>query len=73
MSLGGKKDKGIYWLIECFIIGLILLIAGGLAILDSSGSPIVRIFDWGRYQILIGVILMVIGAYYIFRAIKGYD
>jgi len=73
MSLGGRKDKGIYWLIECFIIGLILLVAGVLAILDSSGSPIVRIFDWGKYQVLLGILLIAIGAYYIFRSLEGYD
>ncbi len=71
MCLSGKKDKGITCLIVCFIIGLILLGTGILAILDSSGSPIVRIFDWGKYQILVGILLIAIGAFYMFRSLKG--
>jgi len=73
MSLGGEKDKGIIWLIYCFVVGLILLGTGILAILDSSGFPIMRIFDWGKYQVLIEILLIAIGAYYIFPAMKGYD
>jgi len=73
MSLGGEKDKGIIWLIYCFAVGLILLGTGILAILDSSGSPIMRIFDWGKYQVFIEILSIAIGAYYIFPAMKGYD
>ncbi len=73
MSLGGKKDKNIYDLFRCFVIGLILLVIGFLAILDYSGSPIVRIFEWGKYEILWGILLLGIGAYYIFRSFKGYE
>jgi hypothetical protein len=58
MSVGGEKDKGIIWLIYCFVVGLILLGTGILAILDSSGFPIMRIFDWGKYQVLIEILLI---------------
>jgi len=73
MSLGGEKDKGIIWLIYCFVVGLILLGTGILAILDSSGFPIMRIFDWGKYQVLIEILLIAIGAYNIIPAVSGYD
>lgn len=74
MLTGDKKeDKDIYFLVELLIIGIISFIAGIIAILDYFVFEIVRIFDWGKYQIIIGVILIAVGAYYIFRSLKGYE
>jgi len=74
MSIGGKnKGKDIYSLVECLIIGIILFSVGIIAFLDYFIIRIVRIFDWGKYQVLIGVILVAIGAYYIFKSFKGYE
>ena len=73
MSIGGKqKDKGVYWLVEGFIIGTIVFGLGFIAILDYSFT-IAKVLDWGKYQVLIGIILVAIGAYYIFRSFKGYE
>ena len=74
MLTGGKKeDKDIYFLVELLIIGIILFIAGIIAILDYFVFEIVRIFDWGKYQVIIGVILIPLGVYYIFLSWKGYE
>ncbi len=74
MFIGGKnKGKDIYSLAECLIIGIILFSVGIIAFLDYFVIKIVRIFDWGRYQVLIGVVLVAIGAYYIFKLFKGYE
>ena len=61
MSIGGKnKGKDIYSLLECLVIGIILFLVGIIAILDYFVIKIVRIVDWGKYQVLIGVILAAI-------------
>jgi len=60
-------------LIECLIIGIVLFSVGIIAFLDYFVIKIVRIFDWGKYQVLIGIILVAIGAYYIFKSFKGYE
>jgi hypothetical protein len=74
MSIGGKnKGKDLYSLIECLIIGVILFSVGIIAFFDYFVIKIVRIFDWGKYQVLIGIILVAIGAYYIFKSFKGYE
>ena len=74
MSIGGKdKGKDIYSLVECLIIGIILFSVGMIAFLDYFVVRIVRIFDWGKYQAVIGVVLVAVGAYYIFRSFKGYE
>ena len=74
MSIGGKnKGKDIYSLVECLIIGIILFSVGIIAFLDYFVIRIVRIFDLGKYQVVIGVVLVAIGAYYIFRSFKGYE
>jgi uncharacterized membrane protein HdeD (DUF308 family) len=74
MSIGGKnKGKDIYSLVECLIIGIILFSVGIIAFFDYFVIKIVRIFDWGKYQVLIGIILVAIGAYYIFKSFKGYE
>ena len=73
MSIGGKnKGKDIYSLIECFIIGIILFSVGFIAIFDYFFT-IAKVLDWGKYQVLIGVILVAIGGYYIFKSFKGYE
>jgi hypothetical protein len=74
MSIGGKnKGKDIYSLVECLIIGIILFSVGIIVFLDYFVIRIVRIFEWGKYQVVIGVILLAVGAYYIFRSFKGYE
>ena len=74
MSISGKnKDKDIYSLVECLIIGIIFFIVGTIAILDYFVLEIIRIFNWGKYQVIIGVILIPIGAYYIFLSLRGYE
>ena len=74
MSMGGKnKGRDISSLLECLIIGIILFSAGIIAFLDYFVIKIVSIFDWGKYQVLIGVILIAIGAYYIFLSFRGYE
>jgi hypothetical protein len=74
MSIGGKnKDKDTYFLIVTLVIGIISFSAGFIAFLDYFVIKIVRIFDWGKYQVLIGGILIAIGAYYIFLSLKGYE
>jgi hypothetical protein len=73
MSIGGKnKDKDIYSLVVTLVIGIILLTGGFIAFLDYFLINLVRIFDWGKYQVLIGMILIAIGAYYIFLSFRGY-
>jgi uncharacterized membrane protein HdeD (DUF308 family) len=74
MCIGGKnKGKDIYSLVECLIIGIILLSVGIIAFFDYFVIKIVRIVDWGKYQVVIGVVLVAIGAYYIFKSFKGYE
>jgi hypothetical protein len=74
MSIGGKnKGKDIYSLVECLMIGIILFSVGIIAFLDYYVIKIAGIFDWGKYQVVIGVILVVIEAYYIFMSFKGYE
>ena len=74
MSIGYKnKDKGRYFLVKCFIIGIVWFSVGIIAFLDYFVIDIVRILDWGKYQVLIGVILIVIGAYCISISFKGYE
>jgi hypothetical protein len=74
MSLSGKdKDEDIFSLVECFLIGFVLFVGGIVAIFDHSHFKIMKIIDFGKYHFLIGVLLIVIGACYIFLSFKGYE
>jgi hypothetical protein len=56
--------------IKGFAFGLIAVVLGVVALLETSGY-LVRSFDWGRYQVLRGILLVGAGAYVISRSFKG--
>jgi len=71
MSIHDGKDA--YSFVECLILGIILFSVGIFAFFDYFVIKIVRVLDWGKWQLLIGVILIAIGAYYIFASFRAYE